>query len=741
MAGNRVINTVLSLKDNFTNTIKNIASSTEKWENELEKSSKSLENMKNTASTVFKGIGAGVLGLGATFGISAAAFSDYDKASRQLVASTGEIGDRAEMLKDTLKDVYADNFGESWDDVASAVSTVNKLIGGTKEELKTSTENAFAFRDTFGVDIQESIRSAKTLMDQFGITNTQAFNLLTQGEQQGLDYSGELLDSINEYSVQFKKFGFNAEDMFNIFNDGAIDGAFNLDKIGDAVKEFSIRAIDGSKTTTDGFTKLGMNADDMAKKFANGGDSAKEAFIQVTQAIANMKDPVQQSIVGVDLFGTMWEDLGPKVVTQLGNIGDNFNANYDSMSKLNDIKYTSFSSGLDGIKRQIETAIIPLGESMVPYMNDFANWFNDVGVPKIKGFADYIGTSFPESIQKFKDSLDTIMPILITVASAFAAFTIITKVVAIIGMVSKAFAFIKTIGFAISAFAGGAASLGEAMALIMGPVGWITLAIVGLVAGVTLLYQQCQPFRDFVNQLFSQIVGWIQGTLLPAIAGLGEKFLNLWNTVLVPFGMWIASQLAPIFQTVFPIIGQIVTDVFGAIGGIISGALQVFGGLIDFITGVFSGNWSLAWQGIVDIFGGIFSGLGSLLKVPLNVVIGLINAAISAINSNLQFDVPDWVPSIGGQHIGANIPQIPTLYKGTDYFKGGPALVGERGPEIVNMESGSTVATASETQKALGEKSVNVYVTVQGNVIGNEDFANYVGRHIVNEVKLALGNM
>ena len=72
-----------------------------------------------------------------------------------------------------------------------------------------------------------------------------------------MDYSGELLDSISEYSVQFNKVGLGANDMFAIFQKGAESGAFNLDKVGDAVKEFSIRAIDGSDTTVDGFKKIG----------------------------------------------------------------------------------------------------------------------------------------------------------------------------------------------------------------------------------------------------------------------------------------------------------------------------------------------------------------------------------------------------------------------------------------------------------------------------------------------------
>lgn len=90
--------------------------------------------------------------------------------------------------------------------------------------------------------------------------------------------------------------------MFNILSAGSAEGAFNLDKVGDAIKEFSIRAIDGSKTTADGFSQLGFNADDLAAKFAQGGDSAKDTFEDVITALSNMKDPLKQSQIGVELF-------------------------------------------------------------------------------------------------------------------------------------------------------------------------------------------------------------------------------------------------------------------------------------------------------------------------------------------------------------------------------------------------------------------------------------------------------
>ena len=235
---------------------------------------------------------------------------DIDSAVNTYITSTGSATKEAGKFEDVMKSIYKNNYGESFEDIAQSMATVKQGIDGiTDDNIQKVTESAITMRDTFGMDVNESVRAVNTLMQNFGITADEAFNLVAQGAQNGLDYSGEFLDSIDEYSVQFAKVGLDAEDMFSIFVSGAENGAFNLDKIGDAVKELSIRAIDCSDTTVTGFTDIGLNADEMAQKCGAGGKTAKEAFNEVIEGLASMDDPVAQSAAGVNLFGTMWEDL------------------------------------------------------------------------------------------------------------------------------------------------------------------------------------------------------------------------------------------------------------------------------------------------------------------------------------------------------------------------------------------------------------------------------------------------
>lgn len=318
------------------------------------------------AQAAWMGVGAAAVVVG---GMAVSGADNMKQAMNQYIASTGKSSDETERYQNILEDIYANNYGEDFMDIANGMATVEKQLGELDDtKLQEVTESAFALRDIFEYDISESTRAAKALIDNFGIDGQKAMALIATGAQNGLDYSGELLDSISEYSVQFEKLGFSADEMFSIFQTGAETGAWNLDKIGDAIKEMSIRVIDGSDTTREGFELLGLDADTMAEKFAAGGESAREAFDQTIEALAELEDPLAQNTAGVDLFGTMWEDLGPEVVTQLSEISDAAYATAEGMSEITDQKYDDMASVMEEVKRNLELLLIPLGEELLPLL-------------------------------------------------------------------------------------------------------------------------------------------------------------------------------------------------------------------------------------------------------------------------------------------------------------------------------------------------------------------------------------
>lgn len=346
-----------------------------------------------------------------------------------LQTQTGATDEEMKNLEQSLKNIYANNFGESFEDIAQAMAEVKNQTGLTGEELEKTTQNAIALRDTFGFEVQESTRTADMMMKQFGLTSEEAFNLIAQGSQAGLDKNGNLLDSINEYSVHFSQLGFSAEDMFNMIKNGAESGVFDIDKLGDAVKEFGIKAKDGSDTTVLAFEKLGLNADEMQIKFAEGGESANEAFRQVAEALNNCDDEVVKNTAGVNLFGTMWEDMGQSAVNALTNTNGEFDRTKATMEDINNIKYDSLESAFTGIGRQIETGVmIPLGEKLLPKLNEFANWVNE-NMPTIQTVTDNVFNNIGNAVNFVTNNLNIIIPVLSGTVAGFVAFQIISTIV------------------------------------------------------------------------------------------------------------------------------------------------------------------------------------------------------------------------------------------------------------------------------------------------------------------------
>lgn len=338
-----------------------------KFKDEFAKNAKTLAVIGGT-------ITAGVTAIG-TKAITVA--DGVDKSAKKIASATGEGAASVEKFEDVVKNVYGDNFGDSFEGIADDVSKITQNLGKMNEQQLTDvTERAYTLRDAFDFGVDESSRAAKAMAQNFGISIEQAYDYMAKGAQDGLNYSGELLDNISEYSVQFAKLGLSADDMFNIFKDGAENGAWNLDKIGDAVKEVAIRMVDGSQSTREGFEALGMDAETTAAKIAQGGDVARETFKEVMAAIAAMDDPVAQNQAGVNLLGTMWEDLGATAVEALAGITDEA---YDCSGALDEIKemnYDSLGNSLETLGRQIELALEPLGEELIPLITDLVE---DIG--------------------------------------------------------------------------------------------------------------------------------------------------------------------------------------------------------------------------------------------------------------------------------------------------------------------------------------------------------------------------
>ncbi|MEG1549272.1 MAG: hypothetical protein RR395_02455 [Ruthenibacterium sp.] len=167
--------------------------------------------------------------------------------------------------------------------------------------------------------------------------------------------------------------------------------------------------------------------------------------------------------------------------------------------------------------------------------------------------------------------------------------------------------------------------------------------------------------------------------LTDLVAQIGVAVLALWNHILLPFINFMVSTLGPVITRVVTTLASIIGGVAGVVADVVGSVLNALRGLMEFLTGVFTGNWARAWEGVKGVFGGVWNAIVGLLKGAVNTIIDCVNAlvrgvaygingVVNALNT-IHVTIPKWVPVFGGKSFGVNLqnvkaPQIPRLAKG-----------------------------------------------------------------------------
>ena len=503
---------------------------------------------------------------------------DYNSAVNDIAAGTGMAGEELAAMGDVLKDVYGSNFGESMEDAASGINAVYQATGLTDQALADTTKAAYLLSDTFGYDVAESARAARAMMQNFGVDGETAMSMIATGAQNGLDFSGELLDSISEYSVQFSKLGFGADEMFNIFAEGAENGAWNLDKIGDAVKEFSIRSIDGSKGTIEAYEALGLDADKMMAKFAEGGDGASATFKYLVQQLTLMEDEVERDAVGVALFGTMWEDLGIDAVKAMAKVSDESYDTGKALDGMFDVKYDNMTDAFQAVKRQAEVTLLPMASTV-------ANAFTAI--------APMLGDMLEDLAPIVEETMTMMMPFVTDFLGG--AMSLLQAVMPLISGLAQLLLPILT-----DLVASLLPPLLSLFQSIIPPLMQILQAILPPIASIlgTILPIIVQIANIVLPVLISLI-----NSLLPAIMPVLDILLSLLADVLLPFLEPVGLLVESLLPLVEPLLTGIskaagfVVEVIGLLGGVLEGIVGTIGKIVGWVADGL--NW------VVDlIFGG-----------------------------------------------------------------------------------------------------------------------------------------
>ena len=639
------------------------------------------ENAKAQAGAGMAQVGAVGAGMGAAAGLFVKGGNDYVVALNRMQAQTGATDAEMQEMSESARDLYKSGLGETFDEVTNAMVKLHQVGGLSGKTLEDATGHALNLGRTFGYDINESTRAASALMKNFGISSTDAYGLIAYGAQNGADKNGDLLDVLNEYSVQYKTLGFTSEQFTQHLVAGAESGAFSVDKVGDALKEFNIRAKDGTKSSMEAFATLGINGTKATKMFAAGGEQANEAFFKTIKALNEMEDPVKKNAAGVALFGTMYEDLESGVLESfLSMEGASIDA-AGTLSKIESVIGNDLATAISKVTRSFTDSMKPAAENAAKALTAKMPEIQE-SLAKLSPIIETIGKGFIENLPAIvngiaafaqkavdfalfvKDNWSIIGPIVKTMAASFLLLKIGPAILSPVLLLAKGFMQVQKAVVLMKNSAVLASLALKAKGLAM-------MALKGIGTIVTTTIKLMRGAFTLLSAAMRATPIGIVISLMTLLVAAGVWVYKNWDTLKAK-----AIELWDNFKETFPNLAGIVEDKFGLIKDIAMDVWGVFKNLIGFITNVFTGEWSAAWENVKGIFGGIFDSLVGLVKLPFNSIIALINGVIGSING-ISVDIPSWVPKYGGQTFGVNIPTIPQLASGGIATKPTLAMIGE----------------------------------------------------------------
>ena len=369
--------------------------------------SKKLNNVGDTLGNISSAtapLSVALAGIG-TAGVSA--FIDMEGSLVKVKNMLGLTDAEADKLYESARNLASKGFGE-FDEVLNTLANVKLSMGDLIDDaqLEDFSKGVLSIGQTFDADVNDVLKASSMLITNFGIDGAEALDIIAYGFQNGLDYSGDFLDTLWEYSVQFADMGYSATEFASMLKVGMENGIFNTDKLADAVKEANIRLKEMPEATGEAVEQLGLDMTKIQKDIAKGGDTAQKAMTEVAKALMSIEDPVKRNQIGVEIFGTMWEDAGDAIGTAVAGATSDIENLDGTMSEMNDNIENMNDGGLAELKVKMTEAFQVIGEKLVPVFSDLV----DTVVEAVDWFTD-LDSSTQGNIVKFGLLLAGISPV------------------------------------------------------------------------------------------------------------------------------------------------------------------------------------------------------------------------------------------------------------------------------------------------------------------------------------------
>lgn len=632
------------------------------------------------------------------------------------------IGETKGKLE-TLKQAEAQMKSEGVDENSAQFMALQREIIATENELENLTKEAGKTKSAF-----EKISGAADKVAQSAdkvAKKTKALSAAGAAVAGGLLATGAgAIKSADDLATLSKRTGLSTE-MLQKFAYASDMVDVSTEELAGAVSKMKKQMQDAP----DKFDALGIsvrNADGTYR-------SLEEVFYDSLGALSQIGDETERDLTAMDLFGKSADTLA--TIIDDGGAGlQEYGAKAQEMGLIlsEDTigKLTATGDKVDEMKARATATFTEMGATLLENL-----------APTIETIIEKIGEVVEWLGSLDSDTLNMILTIGLVVASISPLASMISGISSAIGTVSDGINYL----------------MANPMVALVG-------AIVALVVLIATKGDEIQGILqrvdDFLQNVFatdwSQQFGFL-GDVMNLFSGI---FKGIWDGIkeildgVIDFirgvftGDWdrawqgiqeiidgvftavegIFDAFSKFLKTIFEkdwseslgFLGDVLNGLFASVGEVWGGIEEVFKGIINFVKNVFKGDWSAAWESIKSIFSGIWDSFVGIAKAPLNMVIGLINGLIDGLNwlvdgiNKISFEVPDWVPLIGGKRVGFNlghIGKIAYLAQG-GILESGNAIVGEAGPELLTMANGRAVVqplTNNTTNQNYGGVTLNIY--------------------------------
>lgn len=685
------INVLLSLVDKFTAPLKKPVEATQQMQRQIKKTSNKLSSFGAGVNNRFLGI----------------------------ANSIGKLGIKLAGLSSFLS-------------VGAITAYANKAIASAESEIEVQTKLGAILQNVESIKARgpDGYKEAQAALNDYAAGLSKV----------GVVGKGVILNGMQQLAT----FQLN-EQQISMLSDGMADllvqqkglNATGEDAVG--IANMIGKAMGGNASA---LSRVGITMSETEAEMIKNGDAMQRASV-IANVLKNNVGGVNKAMAETDIgkqkkaqmqYGAMAKDLGMLLLP---------------------IK-TKFIGVFAEILPIVRTKMKGIFEQVASVMDGMTTWFaanGDAlanGLSKALEIAVMAFKALGEAVAFFGKYADYIIPILSGIVAGFVAFNVITKVVT----------WFKLIKTAMQGAQVGMAAFNAVMAA--NPIVLVAIGIAALVALIVALVmhwdevktavisfgQYCGAVIEKVKQWFVDLGLAIEQYVSNAIESVIQWFVDLGTAIttavsdainwFASLGQAISDAIMTGINAVFGFVNimyeaaaEAVNGFIEQFSGVVDGIAQIFQGITDFITGVFTGNWDQAISGLVGIFTGYFETIKSIADI----ILGSISEKISTIGDGLS-KVKNFVFG-GGDDEKHNAT-------GTSYWQGGSTYVNEnnRGEGII-LPSGSEIIPHDETVKRAASRNsgVQVNITIQGNVIGNEQFMDECGRYITDKVILAMSNM